>query len=61
MQTGGRTEATDAVERAMTADGAAVRLRDKHVARMGADGATEPAGEEAAAETSEREKTRASG
>lgn len=30
---GGRTDATDAVEREMTADGAPVRLRDKHVAR----------------------------
>lgn|GEM_PF-1361546 len=33
---GGRTDATDAVEREMTADGAPVRLRDKHVARTAA-------------------------
>jgi hypothetical protein len=32
----GRTEAADAVERALTADGARVLLRDKHVARTAA-------------------------
>ncbi|MFO0626783.1 MAG: hypothetical protein U0325_14305 [Polyangiales bacterium] len=32
----GRTEAADAVERALTADGARVILRDKHVARTAA-------------------------
>ncbi len=32
----GRTEAADAEERALTADGARVLLRDKHVARTGA-------------------------
>ena len=32
----GHTKAADPVERALTADGAAVRLRDKHVARVAA-------------------------
>lgn len=36
MEETGRTEATDAEERALTADGARVLLRDKHVARTGA-------------------------
>lgn len=36
MEALGRTEATDAVERELTADGAPVRLRDKHVARTAA-------------------------
>jgi hypothetical protein len=36
MEETGRTEAADAVERALTDDGARVLLRDKHVARTGA-------------------------
>lgn len=35
MEHGGRVDATDAVERGMTASDETVRLRDKHVARTG--------------------------